>query len=81
MAAMVFGPDRAGRASRPRTGLVLGAGGVLGAAWMTGALVGMQDRLPWSAATFHEPPSSFLSFAQYSSRLRISRSNPRSGGS
>ncbi|MFI5081899.1 MAG: patatin-like phospholipase family protein [Streptosporangiales bacterium] len=31
---------------RPRTGLVLGAGGVLGAAWMTGALVRLQERLP-----------------------------------
>jgi NTE family protein len=32
--------------SRPRTGLVLGAGGVLGAAWMTGALPAVQERLP-----------------------------------
>ena len=32
--------------SRPRVGLVLGAGGVLGAAWMTGALPALQDRLP-----------------------------------
>jgi NTE family protein len=31
---------------RPRTGLVLGAGGVLGAAWMTGALPAVQERLP-----------------------------------
>src|SRR5215470_1917691 len=31
---------------RPRTALVLGAGGVLGAAWMTGALPAVQDRLP-----------------------------------
>ncbi len=38
-------------------------------------------RLPWSAAAFHEPPRSFRSFAQYSSRFLISRSNPRSGGS
>jgi NTE family protein len=29
----------------PRTGLVLGAGGVLGAAWMTGALPAVQERL------------------------------------
>jgi hypothetical protein len=36
--AVVFSPDRAGRRSRRRTGLVLGAGGLLGAAWMTGAL-------------------------------------------
>ena len=32
--------------SRPRVGLVLGAGGVLGAAWMTGALPALQRRLP-----------------------------------
>ena len=32
--------------SRPRRGLVLGAGGVLGAAWMTGALPALQERLP-----------------------------------
>jgi NTE family protein len=31
---------------RPRTAVVLGAGGVLGAAWMTGALPAVQDRLP-----------------------------------
>ncbi len=30
----------------PRVGLVLGAGGVLGAAWMTGALAALQARLP-----------------------------------
>ncbi len=45
MAAVVFGPQRASGRSRPRTGLVLGAGGVLGAAWMTGALACLQDRL------------------------------------
>ncbi len=45
MAAVVFGPEQARRRSRPRTGLVLGAGGVLGAAWMTGALACLQDRL------------------------------------
>ncbi len=33
-------------ARRPRTGLVLGAGGVVGAAWMTGALHAVQQRLP-----------------------------------
>jgi len=44
--AVVFGPDRAVRRFRPRVGLVLGAGGVLGAAWMTGALVGLRDRVP-----------------------------------
>jgi NTE family protein len=32
-------------ARRPRTGLVLGAGGVVGAAWMTGALHAVQQRL------------------------------------
>jgi NTE family protein len=32
---------------RPRTGLVLGAGGVLGAAWMAGALAALQRRLPY----------------------------------
>ncbi|HJX99600.1 MAG TPA: patatin-like phospholipase family protein [Streptosporangiaceae bacterium] len=47
MAAVVFGPDRARRGG---TGLVLGAGGVLGAAWMTGALAGLSDRLPCAAA-------------------------------
>ena len=49
MAAVVFSPDRASRRSRRRTGLVLGAGGVLGAAWMTGALACLQDRLPYAA--------------------------------
>jgi NTE family protein len=46
MAAVAFGPDRGRHRSRPRTGLVLGAGGVLGAAWMTGALACLQERLP-----------------------------------
>ncbi len=50
MSAVVFGPDLAIRPSHPRIGLVLGAGGVLGAAWMTGALAGLQDRLPEAAA-------------------------------
>lgn len=31
--------------TRPRTAIVLGAGGVLGAAWMTGALPAVQERL------------------------------------
>jgi NTE family protein len=44
--AVVFGPDRVIGRGRPRTGLVLGAGGVLGAAWMTGALVRLHERLP-----------------------------------
>ena len=34
------------RPSRRRTALVLGAGGVVGAAWMTGILHAVQDRLP-----------------------------------
>ena len=52
MSAVVFGPDLAMRRFRSQTriGLVLGAGGVLGAAWMTGALAGLQDRLPCAAA-------------------------------
>jgi hypothetical protein len=38
---------RARGAARPgRFGLVLGAGGVLGAAWTTGALAALQARLP-----------------------------------
>jgi NTE family protein len=50
VSAVVFDPDLAIRPSRPRIGLVLGAGGVLGAAWMTGALAGLQDRLRGAAA-------------------------------
>ncbi len=46
MAAVVFGQDRGRHQLSPRIGLVLGAGGVLGAAWMTGALACLQDRLP-----------------------------------
>jgi NTE family protein len=46
VAAVVFGPDRARHGSGGRTALVLGAGGVLGAAWMTGALARLKDRLP-----------------------------------
>jgi NTE family protein len=49
VAAVVFGPDRAGHGAHRRTALVLGAGGVLGAAWMTGALSRLQDRLPCPA--------------------------------
>lgn len=37
---------RLAKAKRPRIGVVLGAGGVLGAAWMAGALVTLQERLP-----------------------------------
>ena len=50
MAAVTFNPYRARRRSHHRTGLVLGAGGVLGAAWMTGALACLQDHLPHAAA-------------------------------
>jgi NTE family protein len=39
-------PRQAPAGSGQRIGLVLGAGGVLGAAWMTGALPAVQDRLP-----------------------------------
>ncbi len=39
-------PDRGSGGRRPRVGLVLGAGGVLGAAWMTGALPALQKLLP-----------------------------------
>jgi NTE family protein len=49
VAAVVFGPDRVRHGAR-RTALVLGAGGVLGAAWMTGALAGLADRLPCAVA-------------------------------
>ena len=47
---MTFTPARAGRRFHPRAGLVLGAGGVLGAAWMTGALACLQDRLAHAVA-------------------------------
>jgi NTE family protein len=40
-----MGPERLAAGSKPRIGLVLGAGGVLGAAWMTGALAALQQRL------------------------------------
>jgi NTE family protein len=43
--AVVFAPDRGARSSHRRIALVLGAGGVLGAAWTTGALVRLQERL------------------------------------
>jgi NTE family protein len=41
-----MGPQRVPGSSRPRIGVVFGAGGVLGAAWMTGALPALQERLP-----------------------------------
>lgn len=47
---VTFIPDRARRRSRHRTALVHGAGGVLGAAWMTGALECLQGRLPYPVA-------------------------------
>lgn len=37
---------RRGEPARPRTAVVLGSGGVVGAAWMTGALHAVQQRLP-----------------------------------
>jgi NTE family protein len=51
VSAVVFGPDLPARRSHPcpSIGLVFGAGGVLGAAWMTGALARLQDRLPGAA--------------------------------
>ncbi len=45
MGTVTLGPEQAAGGSRPRIGLVLGAGGVLGAAWMTGALPSLQQRL------------------------------------
>jgi NTE family protein len=47
VAAVVFGPYRPARGRG--TALVLGAGGVLGAAWMTGALACLAGRLPCAA--------------------------------
>jgi NTE family protein len=49
VAAVVFGTDRMARGPGRRTAMVLGAGGVLGAAWMTGALACLADRLPCAA--------------------------------
>jgi NTE family protein len=40
------------RHARPRVGLALGAGGVLGAAWMTGALAALQQQVPRLAGEF-----------------------------
>ena len=42
----IRGPQASPAAARRRTGLVLGAGGVVGAAWMTGTLRVVQERLP-----------------------------------
>jgi NTE family protein len=38
-------------AAQPRRALVLGGGGVLGAAWMTGALAAVRDAYGWDPAT------------------------------
>ncbi len=46
VSAVVFGPGGARHRRGRRTALVLGAGGVLGAAWMTGALARLAERLP-----------------------------------
>jgi NTE family protein len=46
VSAVVFGPGGAPHRRGRRTALVLGAGGVLGAAWMTGALARLAERLP-----------------------------------
>jgi NTE family protein len=43
------GGGPAGEPARPRRGLVLGAGGVLGAAWMIGCLSVLEDRTGWDA--------------------------------
>src|SRR4051794_41905861 len=40
-----------GRRSGPRRGIVLGAGGVLGAAWMIGALSALHDAYDWEPHT------------------------------
>lgn len=44
-AEVVMAPKGVAGSRGPRVGLVLGAGGVLGAAWMVGALVAVQERL------------------------------------
>ena len=41
----------AGRTDRPRIGLVLGAGGVLGGAWLAGALAAIAESTEWDPAT------------------------------
>ena len=42
------------RTAAPRRGLVLGGGGVLGAAWMVGALSALQDELGVDVREFDE---------------------------
>jgi NTE family protein len=44
-------PPPAGAAPGPRRGLVLGAGGVLGAAWMVGALRALEESTGWDPRT------------------------------
>ena len=39
------------QAARPRVGLVLGAGGVLGGAWLAGALAALTEATQWDPAT------------------------------
>ena len=41
----------AGQDARPRVGLVLGAGGVLGGAWLAGALAALTEATAWDPAT------------------------------
>lgn len=41
--------DSAHRRKRPRVGLVLGGGGILGGAWLTGALHALAERAGWDA--------------------------------
>ena len=43
-----------GQPARPRRGLVLGGGGVLGAAWMVGALKALEDELGMDAREFDQ---------------------------
>ncbi|HET7531165.1 MAG TPA: patatin-like phospholipase family protein [Mycobacteriales bacterium] len=40
-----------GKADRPRVGLVLGAGGVLGGAWLAGGLAALTEATGWDPAT------------------------------
>lgn len=43
--------DHDEQTSRPRVGLVLGAGGVLGGAWLAGALAALTEATAWDPAT------------------------------
>ena len=51
---MTSGAGAGPAARRPRRGLVLGGGGVLGAAWMVGALKALEDQLGMDAREFDE---------------------------